>query len=44
MSQLEASQLGPELQCVDNQKEAGLFDYAPTQTIGNLVERSGRCR
>ncbi|WP_175197347.1 hemagglutinin repeat-containing protein, partial [Paraburkholderia caffeinitolerans] len=38
VSQLEASQLGPELQWVNNQKEAGLFDYTPTQKIGDMVK------
>ncbi|MFP3245726.1 MAG: hemagglutinin repeat-containing protein, partial [Paraburkholderia sp.] len=38
VSQLEASQLGPELQWVSNQKEAGLFDYTPTQKIADMVQ------
>ncbi|MEX3921700.1 hypothetical protein AB4Y43_36750 [Paraburkholderia sp. BR10872] len=38
MSQLEASQLGPELQWVNNQKEAGLFNYTPTQKIADMVQ------
>ncbi|MGF6810169.1 filamentous hemagglutinin [Paraburkholderia sp. Clong3] len=38
VSQLEASQLGPELQWVNNQKEAGLFDYTPTQKISDMLK------
>ncbi|MCG5075168.1 hypothetical protein [Paraburkholderia tagetis] len=38
VSQREASQLGPELQWVNNQKESGLFDYTPTQKIGDMVQ------
>ncbi|WP_322063506.1 hemagglutinin repeat-containing protein, partial [Paraburkholderia tropica] len=38
VSQLEASQLGPELQWVNNQKEAGLFNYTPTQKIADMVQ------
>jgi filamentous hemagglutinin len=38
VSQLEASQLGPELAWVSNQKEAGLFDYTPTQKIGDMLQ------
>jgi hypothetical protein len=38
VSQLEASQLGPELQWVNNQKEAGLFDYTPGQKITDMVK------
>lgn len=37
MSQLEASQLGPELAWVNNQLEAGLFVYTPLQKIGNMA-------
>ncbi|MDR6422864.1 hypothetical protein J2801_005161 [Paraburkholderia phenoliruptrix] len=37
VSQLEASQLGPEIAWVNNQKEAGLFNYTPTQKIGDMV-------
>lgn len=39
VSQLEASQLGPELAWVDRQKEAGLFNYTPGQKIGDAVKR-----
>ncbi|MFX1766169.1 hemagglutinin repeat-containing protein [Paraburkholderia sp. A1RI-2L] len=38
VSQLEASQLVPELQWVNNQKEAGLFNYTPTQKITDMVQ------
>ena len=38
VSQLEASQLGPELAWVDRQKEAGLFDYSPGQKITDMVK------
>ena len=38
VSQLEASQLGSELAWVDRQKEAGLFEYAPLQKIGDAVQ------
>ncbi|HKR38982.1 MAG TPA: hypothetical protein VJU59_04750 [Paraburkholderia sp.] len=38
VSQLEASQLGPELQWVNNQKEAGLFNYTPTQKISDMLK------
>src|SRR5579863_9091906 len=37
VSQLEASQLDPELAWVDRQKEAGLFDYTPLQKVGDAV-------
>ncbi|MEX3857196.1 hemagglutinin repeat-containing protein [Paraburkholderia sp. BR10923] len=37
VSQLEASQLGPEIQWVNRQQEAGLFVYTPTQKIGDAV-------
>jgi filamentous hemagglutinin len=36
-SQLEASQLGPEVTWVNQQKEAGLFAYTPIQKIGDAV-------
>lgn len=38
VSQLEASQLGPELTWVNNQKEAGLFNYTPGQKITDMVK------
>ncbi|CCD36859.1 unnamed protein product [Candidatus Paraburkholderia kirkii UZHbot1] len=38
VSQLEASQLGPELAWVNNQKEAGLFDYTPGQKVTDMVK------
>jgi filamentous hemagglutinin len=38
VSQLEASQLGPELAWVNRQQEAGLFDYTPGQKITDMVK------
>ncbi|MDR5823706.1 hemagglutinin repeat-containing protein, partial [Caballeronia sp. LZ043] len=38
VSQLEASQLGPELAWVNNQKEAGLFNYTPGQKVTDMVK------
>lgn len=38
VSQLEASQLGPEIEWVSRQQEAGLFVYTPTQKIGDAVQ------
>ncbi|MBB5460523.1 hemagglutinin repeat-containing protein [Paraburkholderia sp. Cpub6] len=38
VSQLEASQLGPEIDWVNRQQEAGLFVYTPTQKIGDMVK------
>lgn len=38
VSQLEASQLGPELTWVNQQKEAGLFAYTPVQKIGDAIQ------
>ncbi|MDR5884319.1 hypothetical protein, partial [Caballeronia sp. LZ032] len=38
VSQLEASQLGPELAWVKNQKEAGLFNYTPGQKVTDMVK------
>ena len=38
VSQLEASQLGPELAWVNNQMEAGLFVYTPGQKITDMVK------
>lgn len=38
VSQLEASQLQPEIDWVNRQKEAGLFDYTPTQKISDMVQ------
>jgi hypothetical protein len=37
VSEVEASQLGPELAWVSNQKEAGLFDYTPGQKFGDMM-------
>jgi hypothetical protein len=37
VSQLEVSQLGPELAWVNNQMEAGLFVYTPGQKIVDMV-------
>jgi len=37
VSQLEASQLGPELAWVNNQSEAGLLVYTPLQKIGDMA-------
>src|SRR5580698_5282868 len=38
VSQLEASQLGPEVTWVNQQKETGLFAYTPMQKIGDAVQ------
>lgn len=38
VSQLEASQLGPELAWVNNQKEANLFVYTPGQKVTDMVK------
>ncbi|MDR5838787.1 hypothetical protein QCE83_31540 [Caballeronia sp. LZ034LL] len=38
VSQLEALQLGPELAWVNNQKEAGLFNYTPGQKVTDMVK------
>ncbi|PPB83488.1 hypothetical protein B0O95_1072 [Mycetohabitans endofungorum] len=38
VSQLEASQLQPEIDWANQQKEAGLFKYTPGQKIGNAVK------
>src|SRR5579863_9509145 len=38
VSQLEASQLQPELAWVNRQKEAGLFDYTPLQKVGDALQ------
>ncbi|WP_338859832.1 hemagglutinin repeat-containing protein [Mycetohabitans rhizoxinica] len=38
VSQLEASQLQPEIDWVNQQKEAGLFKYTPGQKIGDAVK------
>jgi filamentous hemagglutinin len=38
VSQVEASQLGPELAWVNNQKEAGLFNYTPGQKVTDMVK------
>jgi filamentous hemagglutinin len=38
VSQLEASQLGPELTWVNQQKETGLFAYTPIPKIGDAVQ------
>jgi hypothetical protein len=37
VSQLEASQLQPEFDWVNHQKQAGLFDYTPLQKVGDMV-------
>ncbi|MGF6963695.1 hypothetical protein OKW43_000700 [Paraburkholderia sp. WC7.3g] len=38
MSQLEASQLGPEIDWVNRQQGARLFVYTPTQKIGDALQ------
>ncbi|WP_338862083.1 hemagglutinin repeat-containing protein [Mycetohabitans rhizoxinica] len=38
VSQLEASQLQPEIDWVNQRKEAGLFKYTPGQKIGDAVK------
>jgi filamentous hemagglutinin len=38
VSQLEASQLGPELDWVNRQQDAGLFNYTPGQKIGDMMK------
>ncbi|GLU34045.1 hypothetical protein WKR88_04985 [Trinickia caryophylli] len=38
VSEVEASQLGPELAWVNGQKEAGLFDYTPGQKIADMFK------
>ncbi|MFP3563682.1 hemagglutinin repeat-containing protein [Paraburkholderia sp. SIMBA_030] len=38
VSQLEASQLGPEIAWVNRQQEAGLFNYTPGQKIADMVK------
>jgi filamentous hemagglutinin len=38
VSQLEASQLQPEIDWVNQQKEAGLFKYTPGQKIGDALK------
>lgn len=38
VSQLEASQLGPEIEWVNRQQEAGLFNYTPGQKITDMVK------
>ncbi len=38
VSQLEASQLGPELAWVNNEKEANLFVYTPGQKVTDMVK------
>ena len=38
VSQLEASQLQPELDWVSRQTEAGLFNYTPLQKVGDAVQ------
>jgi filamentous hemagglutinin len=38
VSQLEASQLQPEIDWVNQRKEAGLFAYTPLQKIGDAVK------
>jgi filamentous hemagglutinin len=37
VSQLEATQLGPEVEWVNRQQEAGLFNYTPGQKITDMV-------
>jgi filamentous hemagglutinin len=38
VSQLEASQLQPEFDWVNRQKEAGLFEYTPLQKVGDALQ------
>lgn len=38
VSQLEATQLGPKIEWVNRQQEAGLFDYTPGQKITDMVK------
>jgi hypothetical protein len=38
VSQLEASQLGPEIEWVNRQQEAGLFNYTPGQKITDMAK------
>ncbi|MGU7785231.1 hypothetical protein, partial [Burkholderia sp. PU8-34] len=38
VSEIEASQLKPQLDWVNQQKEAGLFEYTPLQKIGDAVK------
>jgi filamentous hemagglutinin len=38
VGEVEASQLGPELNWVNRQKEAGLFDYTPGQKIADMAK------
>jgi filamentous hemagglutinin len=37
VSQLEASQLEPQIEWVNNQKESGLFNYTPGQKVTDMV-------
>ncbi|MGN6649994.1 two-partner secretion domain-containing protein [Trinickia sp.] len=39
VSQLEASQLQAEFDWVEDQKQAGLFDYTPLQKVGDAIQR-----
>ena len=38
LSQLEATQLGPEIEWVNRQQEAGLFNYTPGQKITDMAK------
>jgi filamentous hemagglutinin len=38
VSQLEATQLGPEIEWVNRQQEAGLFNYTPGQKITDMAK------
>ncbi|NPT35175.1 hypothetical protein [Paraburkholderia xenovorans] len=38
VSQLEATQLGPEIEWVNRQQEGGLFNYSPGQKITDMVK------
>jgi hypothetical protein len=41
VGEVEASQLGKELEWVSRQKEAGLFDYTPRQKIADTIKGTG---
>jgi filamentous hemagglutinin len=38
VSEIEAASLGPELNWVNQQQEAGLFEYAPWQKVGDALK------
>ncbi|WGY72835.1 hemagglutinin repeat-containing protein [Burkholderia cepacia] len=38
VSEVEVASLGPELDWVNRQKEAGLFDYTPMQKVGDALK------